>query len=184
MEELILDKKGGIMEDVTNLCNKYSLPNVLFDWIEDEVVNEAVKKRSRFMVFNTVKMLKSVPMIPIILSKRPMPEHWTFGPMEARAIMAFNTGHLVFRGTKPFKFKGKYAGTKSCLFDMCTSTDTLYHAMWHCEWYKKEGIIPVERSRVSGPSVSKDLAEYLVRLHEYRMKKWNQPLIITEGWKL
>merc|ERR1712121_458687 len=118
---------GGIMEDVTKLCNKYSIPNVLHNWLEDDYINEAVKKHSRFRVFNTVKMLKSVPMIPVIRRNRTMPEHWTFGPMEARAIMAFNTGHLVFRGTKQFKFQGKYAGTKTCLFDMCTSTDTLYH---------------------------------------------------------
>ena len=131
-----------------------------------------------------MKMLKSVPMIPVIRRKRTMPEHWTFGPMEARAIMAFNTGHLVFRGTKQFKFQGKYAGTKTCLFDMCTATDTLYHVMWYCEWYRKEGIIPVDRARIDGPCVSKDLAEYLVKLHEYRIRKWNQPLIITEGWKL
>ena len=59
MEELILDRKGGIMEDITNLCNKYSLPNVLLNAVEDEYVNEAVKRRSRLIVFNTVKMLKS-----------------------------------------------------------------------------------------------------------------------------
>ena len=182
IEEIKLDQKGGIMEDVTNLCNKYSLPNVIFHWIEEEKVNMAVQDMSRRRVFLTVGMLKSVPMIPHAQKRRLMPDHWTFGPMESRAITAFNTGHLVFRGTKPFKFKGRYAGSKTCLYDLCNSKDTLYRVMWHCEWYRRDGIIPKDKVRETGRNVSKDLAEYLIKLHEFRMKKWNQPLIIIEGW--
>ena len=179
-----MDQKGGIMEDVTKLCNKYSIPNIIFNPIEDERINAAVQRASRFRVYNTVKMLKSVPMIPTAQKRKNMPEHWTYGPMEARAIMAFNTGHLVLRGTKQFHFKGKYADTKTCLFDLCNHTDTLWHVMWHCEWYKREGIVPTDKVRLTGPSVCKDLAEYLVKLHEFRMEKWGQPLIIVEGWTL
>ena len=184
VEEMLLDQKGGIMEDVSKLCVKYSLPNILFHPVEDERINYVVQRMSRFRIFNTVKMLKSVPMIPTPQRRQMMPPHWTFGPMETRAIMAYNTGNLVFRATRPFKFKGKFAGTKSCLYDLCNQRDTLYHAMWHCEWYKREGIIPIDKSRIEGPNFCKDLAEYLIQLHEFRMRKWGQPLIVVEGWTL
>ena len=102
--------------------------------------------------------------------------------MESRAITAFNTGNLVFRSTKQFKFKGKLGGTNRCLFDNCIHTDTLYHVMWGCEWYEMEGIRPRDTWRDEGMSVSKDLADYLIELHEFRMKRWGVPLIIVDGW--
>ena len=127
-------------------------------------------------------MLKSVPMIPSVTKRKLMPEHWTFPPMETRAIMAFNTGNLVFRGTKAFKFKGKMGGTNTCLFPMCNATDTLYHVMWNCEWYRQEGIIPKDTWREDGKSVSRDLADYLLELNEFRIKRWQVPLIVIDGW--
>ena len=138
----------------------------------------AVQRASRIKIFLTVKSLKSLPLIPTFSKRKIMPEHWTFPPMESRAVTAFNTGNLVFRRTKPFRFKGKLSGTKKCLFDQCPEDDTLYHVMWHCEWYQEEGIKP----HTSGTGVAKDLAKYLIELHEYRLKKWGVPLIWIEGW--
>ena len=54
-----------------------------------------------------------------------MPEHWKFNPMESRAIMVFNTGNLIIRRSKLFRFKGELAGTHKCLFDLCPEDDTL-----------------------------------------------------------
>ena len=102
--------------------------------------------------------------------------------MESRAITAFNTGHLVFRSIKQFGFKSKLGGTNRCLFDNCNNIDTLYHAMWGCEWYKMENITPKDTWRDEGMSVSKDLAEYLIKLHEFRMNKWGVPLIVVDRW--
>ena len=110
-----------------------------------------------------------------------MPEHWTFSPMESRAITAFNAGHLVFRSTKQFKFKGKLGGG-GVLFDNCNNIDTLYHVMWGCEWYKMAEIIPKDTWREEEVSVSKDLVEYLILPHEFRMTKWGVPLIVVDGW--
>ena len=42
-QEIKTDQKGGIMHDITNLCNKYDLPNVQFHWIKDEHINAAVQ---------------------------------------------------------------------------------------------------------------------------------------------
>ena len=107
-----------------------------------------------------------------------MPEHWTFQQMESRAVTAFNTGNLIFFRTKQFRFKGKLRGTKKCLFDLCPENDNLYHVMWHCDWYRKEGIVP----HTSGTGVAKVLSKYLITLHEFRIKKWGVPLIWIEGW--
>ena len=92
-----------------------------------------------------------------------MPEHWTFAPMESRAITAFNTGHLVF-------------------FYYCHYIDSLYNMMWNCEWYEREGIKPKDKWMEEGVSIYKDLVDYLIDLHEFRMKKWEVPLIVVEGW--
>ena len=124
-------------------------------------------------------------MIPMVTRRKLMPEHWTFASMESRAITAFNTGHLVFRGTKQYMFNGKLGGTKTFLFDQCHYTDSLYYMMWNCEWYEREGITPKDKWREEGMSISKDLAEYLIDLHELgirRIRRWGVTLITVDGW--
>ena len=55
-QEIKNDQKGGIMQDITILCNKYDLPNVQFHWLKEEHINAAVQKVSRVKVFLMVKM--------------------------------------------------------------------------------------------------------------------------------
>ena len=146
------------MQDITNLCNKYDLPNVKFHRLKEEHINTEVQRVLVIKVFLTLKILKSVSIIPTVIKRKLMQEHWTFSPMESRAITAFNTGHLVFKSTKQFKFKGKLGGTKRCLFDNCNNVDTLYHALWGHDW-KHYSMWHLERRR----------DEHIKRFHKFRI---------------
>ena len=102
--------------------------------------------------------------------------HYTFGMMDARAITCLRTGLLIFKNQCPWKFQGKNGGDKLCLFQPCQDVDSLEHVM-SCEYYDT-------KFYEGGEGPMRDWANYLVALNRERRKKFNQPLIWTEGWSV
>ena len=99
----------------------------------------------------------------------------TFGVMEARAITVMRTGNLIFKNWAPYKMKKKHMGDMLCLVPACQERDTLEHVM-NCEFYS------TKFNQTHGNV--KDWAEYLVALNNERIDKFEQPLILCEGWTI
>ena len=84
------------------------------------------------------------------------------------------TGNLVFKNWNPYKFANKHMGDKKCMFPPCQEPDTLEHVL-ECDFYET-------KFTESNHGPTKDWATYLVALHDERMKKFDQPLILCDGW--
>ena len=115
--------------------------------------------------------LKKVP--PMLSIDKIWTDHYTYGVMEARAITVMRTGNLVFKNWAPHKFAKKHMGDLLCLVPICQEKDTLKHVM-ECEFYNSKFI------EMHGPT--KDWALYLVALNNERIDRFDQPLILTDGW--
>ena len=110
---------------------------------------------------------------PMLVLSKVYNDHYTFPLMEARAITAMRTGNLIYKNWAIWKFGMKHSGDLRCMFPPCQEPDTMMHVL-ECEFYT------TKFEEKDGPT--RDWANYLVKLNEERMTKFNQPLISCEGW--
>ena len=169
--DIINDNEHGFIGDIRNLCDKYKIPDITLTPVTKEFIRLTCRDFSRRRSMMVTLNLKKIP--PMLTLDKVWHAHYDYPPFEARAITAYRTGNLVFKNWAPYKFPKKQRGDKTCLFQPCQEEDSLKHVL-QCEYYDTKFI------EIDDPT--RDLASYLVRLHEERMKKFSQPLICCEGW--
>ena len=167
-EELLQEERGGVVEEMEKLADKYSLPNVLLHKVRHEDISKAVKEYSKRRICMATIMVKTIPMIPHTL--KYIREHYEFDVMSARAITCFNTGNLVFKDTCPHMFRTRDQGSRSCLEPACGGEDSYIHVRFECKFYKSKFID-------SGEPIA-DNARYILKLNEERIQRWKTPLVI------
>ena len=172
-DEIYYKIKGGIVDDIKKLCDKYDLPNVILQPISEDYISEKCKENSRMKSRENINKLRKIPKMLTLYEETT--EHHTFPMLEARAITAWRTGTLVFKNWCPYRFRLKYQGDRKCLYPPCQGDDTLDHVMEECEFYST-------KYKMKTGSI-KDWAEYLVKLNTERMKEFKQPLILLDGWR-
>ena len=120
----------------------------------------------------TTLMKRKIPPM-LSFSIKIFNDHYNYPRFEARAITALRTGNLIFKNWCPWKIRRQHAGDPFCMFQPCGEKDSLLHVM-ECDYYTTKFI------NKDGPT--KDWSNYLVKLHQERMERFNQPLISCEGW--
>ena len=167
-EELLEEVKGGVVEEVGKLCDKYSLPNVLLFKIRQEDMSCAVREYSKMRICLMTVILPSVLMI--IHTLKFVHEHYEFDVMSARAIMCFNTGNLVFKDTCPYQFRTRDQGSKGCLEKACGGLDSYSHVRYECEFY--------DLKYVDNREPVKDNANFILKLNDEWIRRWRTSLVI------
>ena len=167
-EELLEKVRGGVVEEMENLSEKYHLPNVLLHYVRSDDVSKAVKDYSKRRTCLMTVMVKTIPMIPH--SQKYEREHYEFDVMRARAITCFNTGNLVFKDTCPYLFRTRDQGDRKCLEPACGGEDSYIHVRFECKFYRTKFVN-------SGEPI-KDNADYILKLNDERIQKWKTPLVI------
>ena len=171
-EDIINGNEKGFIGDVRRLCTKYKLPDITLTPVTPEFVSLKCRELSRKRSMLTTLTLKKIPPM-LTFSIKIFNEHYNFPMFEARAITALRTGNLIFKNWCPWKIRRQHAGDPFCMFQPCGERDTLMHVL-ECEFYSTKFV------NRDGPA--KDWSNYLVKLHQERLEKFNQPLISCEGW--
>ena len=171
-EEVINGDKGGFYEDVTKLCEKYDVPNVMLHYLRPDDLSYTLKEFSKDRICHETLLRKSVPII--VNTRKVVHSHHLFNTMEARAITCFNTGNLVFKATRGWEMPPKYQGDKWCMFRQCEGVDSYHHARYECDWYDTKYV-------EMGDPVA-DNARFLVELDRERKRRWKVPLIVVGGY--
>ena len=172
-DEVFYNIKGGIVEDIQNLCSKYDIPDVIMQPVNEDFISQKCRENSREKSRANIAELKKIPKMLTLYEVTT--EHHTFPMLEARAVTAWRTGTLVFKNWCPYRFRLKYQGDRKCLYPPCQGDDSLKHVKDECEFYSTKYI---EKT-----GSMKDWAEYLVKLNTERMKEFKQPLILLDGWR-
>ena len=89
-EEVIRESKGGFFENIPNLCEKYEVPNVMLHYLRLEDLSYTLKEFSKDRICHET----------LVNTRKVVHSHHLFNHMEARAIMCFNKGNLVFKATR------------------------------------------------------------------------------------
>ena len=171
-EDIIQNNETGFIGDVRNLCTKYKIQDVTLVPLTKKFIRRACRYVSRRRAQTTSLFLRKIP--PLLSLEKIWTEHYEFPMMEARAITTLRTGHLVFKNWCPWKLAAKHKRDKLCMFTTCQELDSLKHVL-QCDFYTTK----FEETN-QGPT--KDWAVYLVKLHDERLEKFGQPLILCEGW--
>ena len=171
-EDIINRNNNGFIGDVRRLCLKYKIPDITVSPITPEFISLKCRELSRKRSMMTTLTLRKIPPM-LTFSVKIFNTHYEYPKFEARAITALRTGNLIFKNWCPWKIRKQHAGDSLCMFQPCREKDSLQHVM-ECEYYSTKFITQDGSLR--------DWANYLVKLHQERLEKFNQPLISCEGW--
>ena len=171
-EDIINRNEKGFIGDIRRLCIKYKLPDITITPVTPEFVSLKCRELSRKRSMMTTLMKRKIPPM-LSFSIKIFNDHYNYPRFEARAITALRTGNLIFKNWCPWKIRRQHAGDPFCMFQPCGEKDSLLHVM-ECDYYTTKFI------NKDGPT--RDWSNYLVKLHQERMERFNQPLISCEGW--
>ena len=167
--EMLNGVKGGLVDELTRLCEKYKLPNLNHGGVEDDYINAQVKSKSKLRIYMKLLQLKKYPMV------RPGRRSecraaWELDPYLQQCIKSYYLGLLITRTSNYHQLRPNLRGDKTCLFDPCVGRDDIAHMM-ECEFYTTRYDKDGDDQEVVR------FARYLSELNLERIKRFKQPMI-------
>ena len=89
--------------------------------------------------------------------------------MEAKLLFFYYVGEINLRVNRPREAEKRYGGVQ-CLVGVCCGEDSIAHIM-QCFGYQ---------TKVPQNFREEYLGEYLMNIHQERMKRWEAPLISSD----
>ena len=115
-----------MLEEITQLCNKYSIEDLILKDVEPHTISEKCKDFGKREVRDKVMRSRSAP--PLIACLRRSKEHYEWDPFSARLLTNYNTGTLVFRRNMNWVFSAEERKSNKCMEGCQNSYDDIYHS--------------------------------------------------------
>ena len=170
--EIVHDIKGGLAEDLTNLCRKYQLRDVCRVELDPKVITRNCKQESYRRQWREHLMLKSVPMM--ITADKVRYTFYEYPDNLSRALIMKELGLLVLKTMQPYRFLERNMSNpkdRSCIWaPLCTdSLDTIDHLRL-CPYYS------TKFKELSDPVLAE--AVFLDQISKERNRRFSQPMIL------
>ena len=118
-------------------------------------------------MYEVWREVRESPKIPLHLTYSNKRKYYFDKPkMEARMLFSYYVGELNLRTNRPREAEKKFGGVQ-CLVGTCCGVDSIPHIA-ECEGYDTK----------APPNMrDEDLSEFLMKIHQERMRRWNAPII-------
>ena len=164
--------RGGLAEDLMNLCSKYKLHNLFEKELDPDVITMQCRQTSYRRQWRDHLSLRSVPMM--LTSDKVRSTSSEYPENLSRALIMRDLGLLILKTTCPHQFlERNMSGPKdrTCIWaPLCTNTVDSYEHLFECPYYT------TKYREMSDPVLAE--ATFLDRISRERNRRFSQPLIL------
>ena len=168
MEEWIARGRESVLGKVSELCNKYDLPDVALQPVDADLVRETIREKCRIDLWADAissRIVKSSDDIDVITKL-----FWTMPRSQTRALLFYKTGALKAKETWKVWNSTKY-GNILCPVPDCGENDTADHVLL-CKGYDANAVGGDVRD--AGDMA---IADRLVKINNERVTKYRMSLL-------
>ena len=170
--EIVHKIKGGLAEDLSNLCRKYELRDLCKVELDPDIITRNCRQESYRRQWREHLTLKSIPMM--ITADKVRYTFYEYPDNLSRALIMKELGLLVLKTMQPHKFLERNMASpkdRSCLWaPLCTnSLDSLDHIRI-CPYYSTK--YREDRDPVLAEAI------FLDKISRERNRQFSQPMIL------
>ena len=155
----------GLLDEVSEYCAEYGLPNVVEGYVKPEVIRKQVQRRALDKLWVAHLTAKKPP--SMIRREDCTQRFYSSLPKnKAKLALLMEVGELNFRSNRKYEAMKKY-GSVNCLVPACLEPDSLSHVNT-CHGYT---------SRLKDDAGPYQIIEYLLELETERCRKFNKSLL-------
>ena len=166
-EEERRDPGKGLLGEVRDYCEYYEVPDVTSNVVDPDWVRREISWKGMYEVWRETSESPKVPLQLIFNNKRKY--YFDKPKMEAKLLFYYYVGELNLRTSRPRDAERKFGGVQ-CLVGICGGSDSIEHII-ECFGYQ---------TKAPSNFREEDLCDFLLKIHQERMRRWEAPLIQTD----